>query len=161
MLLANVSIQHRTGQFFILSFCSTCVGAWYCGHLEGILHSKYVMFHIRCIWLSPTEARTCFGMALWKAGKKEMFYLTMYSTHFIYGFIASDIWWRTAQLTREETRRCHMGYYFQLAGKCSSFIPQWNTAWGKKRSSMVHEGSIQWPITPMNKRSYHGAISHS
>ena len=24
--------------------------------------------------------------------KKEMFYLTMHSTHFIYGYMASDIW---------------------------------------------------------------------
>ena len=24
--------------------------------------------------------------------KKEMFYLTTYSTHFIYGYMASDIW---------------------------------------------------------------------
>ena len=27
----------------------------------------------------------------WK-GKKEMFYLTTHSTHFIYGYMASDIW---------------------------------------------------------------------
>ena len=25
-------------------------------------------------------------------GRKEMFYLTTYSTHFIYGYMASDIW---------------------------------------------------------------------
>ena len=24
--------------------------------------------------------------------RKEMFYLTMYSTHFIYGYMVSDIW---------------------------------------------------------------------
>ena len=28
---------------------------------------------------------------LWE-GRKEMFYLTMHSTHFIYGYMASDIW---------------------------------------------------------------------
>ena len=27
-----------------------------------------------------------------KEGRKEMFYLTTYSTHFIYGYMASDIW---------------------------------------------------------------------
>ena len=27
-----------------------------------------------------------------REGKKEMFYLTMHSTHFIYGYMASDIW---------------------------------------------------------------------
>ena len=28
-------------------------------------------------------------------GRKEMFYLTTHSTHFIYGYMASDIWLRT------------------------------------------------------------------
>ena len=29
----------------------------------------------------------------WKqTGRKEMFYLTMHSTHFIYGYMVSDIW---------------------------------------------------------------------
>ena len=27
-----------------------------------------------------------------KRGRKEMFYLTTHSTHFIYGYMASDIW---------------------------------------------------------------------
>ena len=27
-----------------------------------------------------------------KGRRKEMFYLTMHSTHFIYGYMASDIW---------------------------------------------------------------------
>ena len=27
-----------------------------------------------------------------KEGRKEMFYLMMHSTHFIYGYTASDIW---------------------------------------------------------------------
>ena len=32
--------------------------------------------------------------ALWPSieGRKEMFYLTMHSTHFIYGYMVSDIW---------------------------------------------------------------------
>ena len=34
-------------------------------------------------------------------GRKEMFYLTTHSTHFIYGYTASDIWQRTIQITRE------------------------------------------------------------
>ena len=28
-------------------------------------------------------------------GRKEMFYLTTHSTHFIYGYMVSDIWLRT------------------------------------------------------------------
>ena len=31
----------------------------------------------------------CFKM---KEGRKEIFYLTTHSTHFIYGYMASDIW---------------------------------------------------------------------
>ena len=37
-------------------------------------------------------------------GRKEMFYLMTHSTHFIYGYIASDIWLRTILIVREETR---------------------------------------------------------
>ena len=31
---------------------------------------------------------------------KEMFYLTTHSTHFVYGYMASDIWYRTIQIAR-------------------------------------------------------------
>ena len=37
-----------------------------------------------------------------------MFYLTMHSTHFIYGYMASD-----TQIAREETCCLHMCYSFQ------------------------------------------------
>ena len=37
-------------------------------------------------------------------GRKEMFYLTTHSTHFIYGYMASDIWLRTILIVRKETR---------------------------------------------------------
>ena len=33
-----------------------------------------------------------------------MFYLTKHSTHFIYGYMASDIWLRTIQIARERER---------------------------------------------------------
>ena len=46
-------------------------------------------------------------------GRKEMFYLTTHSTHFIYGYMVknhSDRW-------REETRCRHIGYSFRLAAR--------------------------------------------
>ena len=46
-----------------------------------------------------------------------MFYLTMHSTHFIYGYMASDIWLRTILIVREETRCRHIGYSFRLAAR--------------------------------------------
>ena len=38
-------------------------------------------------------AKSALGVhMLEKEGRKEMFYLTTLSTHFIYGYMASDIW---------------------------------------------------------------------
>ena len=39
--------------------------------------------------------------------RKEMFYLTTHSTHFIYGYMASNIWLRTILIVRKETRLPH------------------------------------------------------
>ena len=43
-------------------------------------------------------------------GRKEMFYLMMQSTHFIYSY-------KRLPREREETCCCHMGYTFQLAAR--------------------------------------------
>ena len=40
-------------------------------------------------------------------GRKEMFYLTTHLTHFIYGYMASDIWLRIILIVRKETRCRH------------------------------------------------------
>ena len=45
-------------------------------------------------------------------GEREMFYLTTHSTHFIYGYMASDIWLRTILIVRKETRCRHIGYTY-------------------------------------------------
>ena len=97
-------------------------------------------------------------------GRKEMFYLTTHSTHFIYGYMASDIWLRTILIVRKETRCRHMGYSFRLAARVllyASSHRQDNTYHGlcytsrgalagTRNSSMgpPHEGSIQRPIAP-------------
>ena len=59
----------------------------------------------------------------WVEGRMEMCYLTTHSTHFIYGYMASDIWERTIQITREETRCRHMGYSFQLTAIVLLYAP--------------------------------------
>ena len=46
-----------------------------------------------------------------------MFYLTTHSTHFIYSYMASDIWLRTILIVRKETRCRHLGYSFRLAAR--------------------------------------------
>ena len=50
-------------------------------------------------------------------GRKEMFYLTTHSTHFIYGYMASDMVKKATQIGREETHCCHIGYSFRLAAR--------------------------------------------
>ena len=53
----------------------------------------------------------------------EMFYLTMHSTHFIYGYMASDIWLRTILIVRKETRCRHIGYSYRLVAKDLLYAP--------------------------------------
>ena len=96
--------------------------------------------------------------------KKEMFYLTTHSTHFIYGYMASDIWLRTILIVRKETRCRHIGYSYRLAARVLLYAPshrQDNTYHGlcytsrgalagTRNSSMgpPHEGSIRRPTAP-------------
>ena len=86
-----------------------------------------------------------------------MFYLTTHSTHFIYGYMASDIWLRTILIVRKETRCRHIGYSLRFApshthdriyhGLC--YTSRGALA-GTRNSSMgpPHEGSIRRPIAP-------------
>ena len=53
----------------------------------------------------------------------EMFYLTMHSTHFIYGYMASDIWLRNTLIAREETCCRHMGYSYRLTARVLLYAP--------------------------------------
>ena len=58
-----------------------------------------------------------------KEGNKEMFYLTTHSTHFIYGYMASDILLRTILIVRKETRCRHIGYSFGLTARVLLYAP--------------------------------------
>ena len=56
-------------------------------------------------------------------GRKEMFYLTTHSTHFIYGYMATDIWLRTILIVRKETRCRHIGYSLRLTARVLLYAP--------------------------------------
>ena len=99
-----------------------------------------------------------------KEGRKEKFYLMTHSTHFIYGYMASDIWLRTILIVRKETRCRHIGYSFRLTARVLLYAPshRQNSTYhglcytsrralsGMRNSSMgpSHEGSIRRPIAP-------------
>ena len=55
--------------------------------------------------------------------QREMFYLTTHSTHFIYGYMASDIWLRTILIVRKETRCRHIGYCYRLTARVLLYAP--------------------------------------
>ena len=59
----------------------------------------------------------------WKEGRNEMFYLTTRSTHFIYGYMALDIWYSTTQIVREETHCRNMDYSFRLTARVILYAP--------------------------------------
>ena len=98
-----------------------------------------------------------------KEGRK-CFYLTMHSTHFIYGYMASDIWLRTILIVRKETHCHHIGYSFRLTARVLLYAPSHKqdstyhslcytsrgALAGTRNSSMgsPHEGSIRRPIAP-------------
>ena len=95
--------------------------------------------------------------------EREMFYLTTHSTHFIYGYMASDIWLRTILIVRKETRCRHIGYY-RLTARVLLYAPSHiqddtyhglcytsrGALAGTRNSSMgpPHEGSIRRPTAP-------------
>ena len=65
--------------------------------------------------------------------EREMFYLTTHSIHFIYGYMASDIWLRTILIVRKETRCRHIGYSYRLTARVILYAPshrQHNTCHG-------------------------------
>ena len=63
------------------------------------------------------------GLLPYLQGRKKVFYLMMHSTHFIYGYMALDIWLRTTQIARKETRCHNMGYSFRLPARILLYAP--------------------------------------
>ena len=94
--------------------------------------------------------------------EREMFYLMTHSTHFIYGYMVSDIWLRTILMVRKETRCHHIGYSFRLTARVLLYAPShrqdnipqpllqsWSTGWKEKYLN----GSTPWRIDPTTHRT--------
>ena len=80
-------------------------------HRERMLNTTLV---IRCeVTLSKRK----------REREREMFYLTMHSTHFIYRYMASDIWLRTILIVRKGTRCHHIGYSYRLTARVLLYAP--------------------------------------
>ena len=87
-----------------------------------------------------------------------MFYLTTHSTHFIYGYMASDIWLRTILIVREETPCRHIGYSFRLAARVLLYAPShrqdstYHSLNYTSRGALAGMTIAQW-VHPMKDRS--------
>ena len=93
----------------------------------------------------------CANNVLYTEREREMYYLTTHSTHFIYGYMASDIWLRTILIVRKETRCRHIGYSYRLTARVLLYAPshrQDNTYHGLCYTSC----GAQW-VHPMKDRS--------
>ena len=132
---------------------------------SDLSHYKRTMLHLAPVSNNGTEdtvtsnsRQHCPAME----GRKEMFYLTTHSTHFLYGYTASDIWLRTILIARKETRCRHIGYSFRLAARVLLYAPSHRqdstyhslcytsrgALAGTRNTSMgpPHKGSIRRPI---------------
>ena len=87
-----------------------------------------------------------------------MFYLTTHSTHFIYGYMASDIWLRTILIVRKETRYRHIGYSFRLTARVLLYSPShrqdstYHSLCYTSRGALDGREIAQW-VHPMKDRS--------
>ena len=129
---------------------------------KNIMEFRYIYYVFTCIIIIITT--TIMSILKGKKGRKEMFYLTTHSTHFIYGYMASDIWLRTILIVRKETRCRHIGYSFRLTARVILYAPSHRqdstyhglcytsrgALAGTRNNSMgsPHEGSIRRPIAP-------------
>ena len=94
---------------------------------------------------APSEPRAS------PAAEREMFYLTTHSTHFIYSYMASDIWLRTILIVRKETRCRHIGYSFRLTARVLLYAP--STAFVTPVVEHWLEREIAQWVHPMKDRS--------
>ena len=75
--------------------------------------AKVRVYQFRQLWENPIIGER----------EREMFYLTMHSTHFIYGYMVSDIWLRTILIVRKETCCHHRGYSYRLTAMVLLYAP--------------------------------------
>ena len=122
----------------------------------------YWYIHLSRVVENPTEWSTV--LVLHSKEREKCYILKTHSTHFIYGYMASDIWLRTILIVRKATCCRHIGYSFRLTARVLLYAPshrQDNTYHGlcytsrgalagARNTSMGphHEGSIRRPTAP-------------
>ena len=129
-------LSYFSFKLVLLDWCNKCRGM--CYPVCRIMHTKEPLLLIRKS--SPYSGGSEFpllpsgpnpyvqhqitvNMFMKTQTRKEMFYLTTHSKHFIYGYMASDIWLRTILIVRKETRCRHIGYSYRLTARVRLYAP--------------------------------------
>ena len=116
------------------------------------LHLSSVMQLYFCKGLKQTRFKKK-RMLFNRERESEMFYLTMHSTHFIYGYMASDIWLRTILIVRKETSCHHMGYSYRLTARVLLYAPSHGQDSTYHSLCYTSHGEIAHWVHPMKDRS--------
>ena len=86
----------------------------------GVIRGNRARGWVTCgLFYPPPPLTIVLNIFVWK----EVFYLMTHSKHFIYGYMASDIWLRTILIVREETRCRNMGNTFRIAARVLLYAP--------------------------------------
>ena len=143
----------------------------------SLLHFSLAMASdIMAGWKSVSKLNGSVKAVQLQVGRKEMFYLTTHLTHFIYGYMASDIWLRNILIVRKETRCRHIGYSLWLTARVLLYAPSHRqhstyhglcyTSRGALAGTRNSSMGPPWRIDPtthhtMSECPYHGATSRS
>ena len=93
----------------------SCEAPCVTGHPQSGVHVRQQQQHHSGI--EPKHSKQLCHFGVNRERERKMFYLTTHSTHFIYGYMASDIWLRTILIVREETRCLNIGYSYRLTAR--------------------------------------------
>ena len=99
------------------------------GLLQSLLKLSDIVLNTPCIIHRRKEGNVLFNDALntfylrLYGREREMFYLMMHSSHFIYGYMASDKLLRTSLIVTKDTCCRHIGYSFRLAARVLLYAP--------------------------------------
>ena len=100
----GISVKDKDQRTFL--YCCSCFNELWCFAMRRIATPEYS--------ITPTSHQE---------REREIFYLTTHSTHFIYGYMASDIWLWTILIVREETRCRYIGYSLRLTARVLLYAP--------------------------------------
>ena len=112
---------------FYLTTHSTHFIYRYMGERNVLFNDAFNTFYLRLYGRERNvlfnDALNTFYLRLY-GREREMFYLTTHSTHFIYGYMASDIIMVKDHSDRTEETCCrHIGYSFRLAAMVLLYAP--------------------------------------